>query len=198
MLIESLSLDVEDVRLSLARGLNFPAEHGGIQCLCIILDFIGKGDHHPLWYQDGTDEAERKRREKSFAICKAAVIKAVVEVAGEEKNEEVLWDDDEELPGGEFVCKMVDWIKAYVSKKENAMDTIPGEGRDDLVICASLSLGNLSRRGTFYPALSFNPINNPYKKNKHRHYSSLHIALHLSWLHHMSFHHQQTSSSSTA
>ncbi|EEB98751.1 hypothetical protein MPER_01690 [Moniliophthora perniciosa FA553] len=32
-LIESLSLDVEDVRLSLARGYQFPAEHGGVPVL---------------------------------------------------------------------------------------------------------------------------------------------------------------------
>jgi len=154
MFIESLSLDVEDFRLSLARGFNFPAEHGGIPCLCGMLDFIQKGDHHPLWYEEGTDEAERKRREKSFSICKGAVIKAVVEVAGEEMNEDVLWDDCEENPGGEFVCKMVEWIKAYVAQKEQRKGDggdVNDQDRDDLVICASLSLGNLSRRGAFLP-----------------------------------------------
>jgi hypothetical protein len=153
MLIESLSLDVEDVRLSLARGFNFPAEHGGVPCFCDILRFIEKGDHNPLWYQDGSDEAERKRREKSFAICKAAAIKAVVEVAGEDKNEEVLWDDCHENPGGEFVCQMVRWLKIYVDKK---LQSGAEPGRDDLVICASLSLGNLSRRGwsVRFPQLS--------------------------------------------
>jgi hypothetical protein len=158
MLLESLSLDVEDVRLSLARGFNFPAEHNGVPCLCAMLDFIEKGTYHPIWYGDsGIDEAERKRRERLFDICKAAVIKVVVEVAGEEKNEEVLWDDsEEEKPGGEFVSRMVSWIKKYVpgkigggveAKETRIKISEPSAGRDDLVICASLSLGNLSRRG---------------------------------------------------
>jgi hypothetical protein len=158
MLLESLSLDVEDVRLSLARGFDFPAEHNGVPCLCAMLDFIEKGDYHPFWYRDlGIDEAERKRRERLFDICKAAIIKVVVEVAGEERNEEVLWDDsEEEKPGGEFVSRMVSWIKKYVPGKisggvetqETRIESSePHARRDDLVICASLSLGNLSRRG---------------------------------------------------
>ncbi|KAJ7063257.1 hypothetical protein C8F01DRAFT_1132210 [Mycena amicta] len=146
-LIESLSLDVEDVRLSLARGLNFPAEHGGVSCLCTILDFIEKGDY-PVFWQSAFPEAERKRRERVFDNCKAALIKSVVEVAGEERNEDVLWDDSEEnKPGGEFVCRMVHLIEKYVADTE---ESVPGKdsfaGRDDLVICASLSLGNLARR----------------------------------------------------
>ncbi|KAJ6630755.1 hypothetical protein B0H10DRAFT_2160153 [Mycena sp. CBHHK59/15] len=150
-LTESLSLDVEDVRLSLARGLYFPSEHGGVPCLCTILDFIEKGDYPPLW-QTAFPEADRKRRERVFDNCKAALIKSVVEVAGEERNEDVLWDDSEaNKPGGEFVCRMVNLIKKYVTDMDQAT---PGAvvakdsfvGRDDLVICASLSLGNLARR----------------------------------------------------
>ncbi|KAJ7273663.1 hypothetical protein B0H12DRAFT_1090485 [Mycena haematopus] len=146
-----LSLDVEDVRLSLARGMNFPAEHGGVSCLSTILDFIDKGDYPPFW-KTAFPEAERKRRERVFDNCKAALIKSVVEVAGEELNEDVLWDDSEDnKPGGEFVCRMVHLIKQYVSDMDQSM---PGAevtkdslaGRDDLVICASLSLGNLARR----------------------------------------------------
>ncbi|KAJ6547514.1 hypothetical protein B0H19DRAFT_1166060 [Mycena capillaripes] len=150
-LIESLSLDVEDVRLSLARGLNFSAEHGGVPCLCTILDFIEDGDYPPFW-QTAFPEADRKRRERVFDNCKAALIKSVVEVAGEERNEDVLWDDSEaNKPGGEFVCRMVHLIKKYVSDMDKstsgaevAKDSFAG--RDDLVICASLSLGNLARR----------------------------------------------------
>ncbi|KAJ7470716.1 hypothetical protein FB451DRAFT_349529 [Mycena latifolia] len=150
-LIESLSLDVEDVRLSLARGLNFPAEHGGVPCLCTILDFIEMGDYPPFW-QTAFPEADRKRRERVFDNCKAALIKSVVEVAGEERNEDVLWDESEDnKPGGEFVCRMVHLLKKYVwdmdqttGHAETAKDSYAG--RDDLAICASLSLGNLARR----------------------------------------------------
>lgn len=153
-LIESLSLDVEDVRLSLARGLNFPAEHGGVPCLCTILDFIEDGDYPPSW-ETTFPETDRRRRERVFDNCKAALIKSVVEVAGEERNEDVLWDDSEvNNPGGEFVGRMVHLIKKYVSDMDKST---PGAavakesfaGRDDLVICASLSLGNLARRGKF-------------------------------------------------
>jgi hypothetical protein len=89
-----------------------------------------------LWSSSGIDTG----LEKKFDICKAALIKAIVEVAGEDKNEDVLWDETEaDHPGGQFVCRMVNWIKTYA-----------GQGtadRDDLVICATLSLGNLARRG---------------------------------------------------
>lgn len=135
-LLESLSLDIEDVRLSLARGVPFPAEHNGVPCLSNILDFIEKGAYPPLWSSSGLDSG----LEKKFDICKAALIKAIVEVAGEDKNEDVLWDETEEdHPGGLFVTRMVDWIKTYAGAAT--------AGRDDLIICATLSLGNLARRG---------------------------------------------------
>ncbi|KAF8077991.1 hypothetical protein FPV67DRAFT_1463744 [Lyophyllum atratum] len=152
MLIESLSLDVEDIRLSLARGLHFPAEHGGIPCLSIILDFIEQGTYPSSWSSPAFDETERKRKEKAFDVCKAALIKSVVEVAGEESNEDVLWDDSEsDKPGGEFVCRMVNWLKRYVNdmdatSSDRAPDVRSIFNREDLVICASLALGNLARR----------------------------------------------------
>jgi hypothetical protein len=87
-----------------------------------------------------------------FDNCKAALIKSVVEVAGEERNEDVLWDDCEDKPGGEFVCRMVHLIKQYVSDMDQSTSGVEVTkdslaGRDDLAICASLSLGNLARRG---------------------------------------------------
>ena len=91
--------------------------------------------------------------EKVFDMCKAALIKSVVEVAGEDSNEDVLWDESEEgKPGGNFVCKMVEWIKRYVTEMDAVV--LGGDAqleslnkRDDMVICASLALGNLARRG---------------------------------------------------
>ncbi|KAF8894572.1 hypothetical protein BD779DRAFT_1501845 [Infundibulicybe gibba] len=134
MLIESLSLDVEDVRLSLARGLHFPAEHSGVPCLSSILQFIEFGSYPVLWHI--LDESDRKRKEKAFDMCKAALIKSVVEVAGEAIDR----------PGGDFIYRMVQWIKQYVSLMDspNSKNTIH---REDMVICGSLSLGNLARRG---------------------------------------------------
>ncbi|KAF8636632.1 hypothetical protein AX17_003441 [Amanita inopinata Kibby_2008] len=146
-LIESLSLDVEDVRLCLARGLSF-SEHGGIPCLSTMLDFIEYGEYPSHW--KWLPELESTKKQKAFDICKAALIKSVVEVSGEERNEEILWSDSEpDLPGGLFVSRMVNWIKMYAGS--------PAQGdkfnRDDLVICGTLSLGNLARRETVSLAL---------------------------------------------
>lgn len=138
-LLESLCLDVEDIRLSLARGLTFPdGEHGGVECLSDMLAFVEHGDYPSYWSHE--PPIERAAKEKGLNICKAAIIKAIVEVAGDEKNTDILWDDsEEERPGGKFVSTMVHWIRQH----KNIKDT----NRDDLLICATLSLGNLVRRG---------------------------------------------------
>jgi hypothetical protein len=138
-LIESLSLDVEDFRLELARTTCYPTSNHPVPCISTILVFIESGSYPPLWRSSILEEAARTTKEKAFDICKAALIKAVVEVFGEDKNEEILWKSgDLGSPGGEFVKRMVDWIKQYADAESN---------RDDLAICASLSLGNLTRKG---------------------------------------------------
>ncbi|KAI0046104.1 hypothetical protein FA95DRAFT_1671580 [Auriscalpium vulgare] len=148
-LVESLALDVEDVRLSLARGMAFPDEHGGVQCLQEIMRFIDKGDYHPLWAAE--PQGWRAKREKTFDNCKAALIKSVVEVAGEERNVEVLWDEsDQEHPGGAFVSQMVYWIKSQKDLKTSS--------RDDLLVCATLSLGNLLRHESHSAIIVSPPI----------------------------------------
>ncbi|KAI0646953.1 hypothetical protein C8Q79DRAFT_957140 [Trametes meyenii] len=149
-LVESLSLDVEDVRLSLARGLTFPdGEHGGVACLSDLLTFVEKGDYPPYWASEAP--GERSVKEKGFDLGKGALVKAIVEVAGEEKNTDTLWDDSEvDKPGGEFVSRMVEWIRTYKDLK--------GTTRDDLIICATLSLGNICRRDAHSLAIVKPPI----------------------------------------
>lgn len=149
MLLESLSLDVEDVRLSLARGFYFTAEHGGVPCLSTILEFVEHGSYPPTWNSPFHGDPAKSRKEKAFGVCKGALVKSVVEVAGEERNQDVLWDDSEEgKPGGEFVGRMVRWIQQFVADAEQpGAHTENATNRDDLAICASLSLGNLARRG---------------------------------------------------
>ncbi|KAM6500561.1 hypothetical protein JOM56_003575 [Amanita muscaria] len=147
-LIESLSLDVEDVRLCLARGFNFPAEHQGVPCLSMILDFIEHGSYPPYW--KWLPEGDARKKQKALDICKSALVKSVVEVAGEERNQEVLWSDSErDLPGGLFVSRMVNWIKMYV--EDPAIDD--QLNRNDLVTCGSLSLGNITKRESTSTAL---------------------------------------------
>jgi hypothetical protein len=132
-LLEALCLDVEDVRLSLARGLTFPDEHDGLRCLSDMLAFVDRGDSPPWW----SDDPDKHMYERSFQNCKGGVIRAIVEVAGEEKNTDILWDDSEDdKPGGEFVSWMVQWIKTRKVTE-----------REDLIICATLSIANIVRRG---------------------------------------------------
>lgn len=150
-LIESLSLDVEDFRLELARASCYPEDTNSELCLNTILNFIEHGAYPPLWSNPIFDDTERKNKEKAFDICKAALIKAVVEVFGEEKNEDALWiSSDSKQPGGPVVAKFVQWIKGYVEQVEvGAMGSV----RDDMTICASLSLGNLVRKGEFHATI---------------------------------------------
>lgn len=142
--LESLALDVEDIRLSLARGFLFPAEHQDVPCLLAMLDFIEQGSYAPLWYvqhEASFSMADVRNQEKAFDDCKAAVIKAVVEMSGEDKNTDVLVDgSDPTKPGGSYVSRLVNWIRNFV------LGGMHGNARDDLVICATLSLGNLMRR----------------------------------------------------
>jgi len=101
--LESSALDVADVRLSLARGFTFPAEHYDVPCFSIMLDFVEKGTYAPLWYvqsETGLERGDVSKKEKAFDDCKAAVIKAVVEVSGDDRNLDLLWDDsDDSRPG---------------------------------------------------------------------------------------------------
>ncbi|KAG6911492.1 hypothetical protein DXG01_014566 [Tephrocybe rancida] len=162
-LIETSALDVDNVRSSLARGLRSPAEHNSIPCLSIILDFIEEGTYPNSWSYTVTDETERKTKEKAFNICKAALIKAVVEVAGEDNAQESLWDDSNpEMPGGIFVHRMVDWLQRFVKDLDStAAVRNPGgqsiSDREDMAICASLALGNLARKEEVSTALVSHP-----------------------------------------
>ena len=146
-LIESLALDVEDFRLELASATCHSEKVRPISCLQALLEFIELGSYPPIWKGSVYEESERRSKEKGFDICKAALIKAVVEVFGEEKNEETLWKGDKhDQPGGELVAKMVQWVKDYAEALDSK--STPGKGaRDDMSICASLSLGNLARKG---------------------------------------------------
>lgn len=145
-LIESLSLDVEDFRLELGRATCYPSADEPMSCLAAILNFIEYGSYSPFWRKPIFDEVDIKIKEKAFDNCKAALIKSVVEVFGEEKNEDILWNESNpEHPAGLIVERLVNWIKEYAAKLDAGDKT--GLDRDDLAICASLSLGNLSRKG---------------------------------------------------
>lgn len=129
MQLESLALDSQSVRCGLA----------GREVMCTVLDFVEKSEPPKFWASFSTPK-ERQSWEKKVGFCKAAVIKAVVEVAGEKDSLAILWDDKAtEYPGGEFVKRMAGWIRDIKLSSDGA--------RDDLIICATLSLGNLARDG---------------------------------------------------
>lgn len=136
-------MDDDEVRLSLAQSFKSPEKSNGTPCLLEMLNFIEHGTL-PTYYSplNETPEPDYTTREKSLGICKAAIVKAVVEVAGEDKNLEVLWDDqgkEKSKPGGEFIDRMIQWIRTHKTLSET--------NRDDLIICASLCLANLARKG---------------------------------------------------
>ncbi|KAG8862014.1 hypothetical protein FRB96_002457 [Tulasnella sp. 330] len=165
MLLESLTLDSVDVRRKIAAGsISSPTPTAQNPfppppLLTSLLDFIEKGAPPTYWDSCTDSEAERKRWNKSFGICKAAVIKAVVELAGEDKNMDVLWDSQVgSYPGGPFVERMVGWIKNTKVEGGEEAGNEQDKGRDDLIICAALSLGNLARRPSYCIALLAPPI----------------------------------------
>ena len=128
-------MDVEDVRLTLARGMILNEEP---PCLERLLDFIDMSEYVPGWNDPGIPSEEVTRWKGSVDLCKAAIIKAVVETTGEEKNLDILWDISSATNG--FVVRMVRWLH---DAKNSAVQAV----RDDLIICATLSLGNLARKG---------------------------------------------------
>ncbi|KAF8590562.1 hypothetical protein K439DRAFT_1403733 [Ramaria rubella] len=142
--LESLALDSEDVQEFLARtGAVDNLDHGDTPLLQCILDFVESGDYPPYWSKDPIPE--QAKRHKTFDMCKAAIIKAVVEVTGASSCPDILWDLHRS--NGWFVLRMIDWIRSNLHG-----------GRDDLVICATLCLGNLARRPSHCIALVHSPF----------------------------------------
>ncbi|EPQ58166.1 hypothetical protein GLOTRDRAFT_136931 [Gloeophyllum trabeum ATCC 11539] len=135
-LIEALALDVEDIRLAFARSMNLDSTPDSLSSLGVLLDFIERGDYPSAWASDFSEE-ERFKKARAFDMFKSALIKAVVEVAGDEKNEDVLWEKG--AGDDSFVGRMVSWIRKH-------KDLRTSDARDDLVICSTLSLGNILRR----------------------------------------------------
>jgi len=133
-ILEGLSIDSEDVRTAIARSTTLTPD---VSPFHRLLQFVELGDYPTYWDRDGPSELSK--RQKAFDIYKAAAIKVIVSVAGENSTANALWDAESAIPGGAFVSKMVSWVK-------RASDT-PETRRDDLVICGALTLGNLARDG---------------------------------------------------
>lgn len=141
-LLESLTMDVEDVRLALARGKSL---NEAPPCLDYMLDFIEGAEYLPEWFVSEIPQEEINRWKQTVDLCKTAIIKAVVELSGEENNLETLWDISK--PDG-FVARMLKWLKDAYER--------PQAYRDDLLICSTLCLGNLIRQGKFIATYSKN------------------------------------------
>lgn len=151
MLVDALTTDEERVRALLlistgkassASSLDSPFVH--------LIRFAETGGPLPYWRDGLNEQKSRPQWEKTLGVCKGAVIKAIVTVAGEKSQMDVLWGANDPN-GGWFVEKMLTWIREYPASKEARND----EERDDLVICGTLCLGNLARTGVFTDKASF-------------------------------------------
>lgn len=136
---EAIALDVEDIRITLAKGAFSPLDVHQTPYLVTIMDFIELGSHPPYWSQEPPEDQEQWQ--KTFSFAKAAMIKAVVEVAGDDKVANTLWNVSD-APKIGFIERMVKWLRTH-----NDLST--AQARDDLIICSTLSLGNLVRKGTY-------------------------------------------------
>jgi Rap1 GTPase-GDP dissociation stimulator 1 len=142
--IESLTNDEEQVRAWLvnpAGNSSVPTGGDPNTPLVRLLGFVERGA--PPSYWNNEPESERLQWEKTFGYCKGAIIKGIVAVADEDPHTGVLWGPNE-ADGGWFVKRMINWIKDYPVSVRAVTD----DERDDLVICATLCLANLARRGT--------------------------------------------------
>lgn len=142
-LLESATMDVEDVRTSLARGLSTNERP---HCFSTMLDFIEQAQYPHEWVNSIVNHGEVAKMKRVLDLCKTAVIRAVVEVSGEDDNLNILWDIRREESG--FISRLLRWIKEAHDVKS---DTV----KDDLVICATLCLGNMVRGGMYFYFLIF-------------------------------------------
>ncbi|KAF8344201.1 uncharacterized protein EI90DRAFT_3028678 [Cantharellus anzutake] len=151
--IEALPSEDDDFRGKLITPINSSrnALNEPNTPLTQLLVFIERGEPPSYWNDES--ENERKGWGKTFGFCKGAIIRGIVNLAGEEAQVNVLWGQNDPL-GGWFVQKMVHWIKDYPAAVEARRD----EERDDLVICATLCLGNLARREARCVALVQPPV----------------------------------------
>jgi len=137
MALEGLALDSETARVALASGT----------LLKSLIEFVEFADYPASWSK--ALESDRQSWEKNFDICKGALIKAVVAVAGETRNFVSLWSAEQEeaqvsdasaRPTSWFATRMLQWISLHSADVKSG-----GKAREDLVICGTLCLGNLAR-----------------------------------------------------
>ncbi|EJD53028.1 hypothetical protein AURDEDRAFT_110826 [Auricularia subglabra TFB-10046 SS5] len=145
-LLEALSLDVPPVLGAIGASALSTSKSTYLHDL---VEFIENGNYPSIWAGDSS----AKQHEKTLDLCKAAVIKTIVAAAGDEQNLDAMWQETAEgsQPQGWFVSKMVDWIQRHA-------DGTDGWAREDLTICAALSLGNLARRESICDSLAQPPI----------------------------------------
>ncbi|KZO95175.1 hypothetical protein CALVIDRAFT_483060 [Calocera viscosa TUFC12733] len=151
MSLESLALDLPEVRQLLGRSA---ASHStGTSYLAEIIRFVEQIQAPPYWSEH--PEKDRKRWEKTLVFCKAAAVKAVIAVSGEDANLDVLWNEQDES-GGWFVKTMLRWIRSYKPRSKASVNE--EDGYDDMAICGTLALGNLARTDAHCLALVAPPI----------------------------------------
>ncbi|GJJ12165.1 hypothetical protein Clacol_006406 [Clathrus columnatus] len=144
-LLESSAIDSEDIQLFIGQTITETnVENNPGPLLKCLIDFVELAEHPLYWSLETPSELEKHI--KAFEMCKAAIIKAIVEVAGCPSSMDTLWDLMR--PSGWFVSTMIRWIKLNPQDEKN----------DLLLICATLSLANLARRESHCTTLVQAPI----------------------------------------
>jgi hypothetical protein len=141
IILESLSLDSEAARVAMASD----------DVLKPLVRFIEADSYLKSW--DKVAIADRETMQKSFDICKQAVITTLTSITGETRNSDTLWvsaKGDTPVvatsdPSSWFATKMLQWISLYSGDLKKGSDV-----REDLVICGTLCIGNLVREGVFW------------------------------------------------
>ncbi|EJU05755.1 hypothetical protein DACRYDRAFT_98363 [Dacryopinax primogenitus] len=151
MSLESLALDLAEVRQLLGRSAASHTPENSY--LAQIIRFVEQVQAPSYWSEHS--DKDRKRWERTLAFCKAAVIKAIIAVSGEDANLDVLWNEKDES-GGWFVKTMLKWIRSY--KPRTKVNANEDDGYHDMAICGTLALGNLARKESHCLTLASPPI----------------------------------------
>lgn len=94
---------------------------------------------------DETDDEEEEDHGKTLGMVKGTLVSVVVAVFGEDEVGELVLGPNGDGEGKELREVLERWVALAVAEKGD-------EGREDLGICAVLSLGNLARNGQSYPS----------------------------------------------
>jgi hypothetical protein len=129
IILESLSLDSEVARISMASD----------DVLKPLVKFVENDGYPKSWSRAIT--TDRESMQKTFDICRGAMITVLTSIAGETHNSDKLWGSTPD-PSSWFATTMLRWISLFSADLKEGRET-----REELAICGTLCIGNLAREG---------------------------------------------------